>query len=182
MYKLPHKFKRKPYPKTDIATLKTLMADENFQGFPKGSNNIDYSGRSVSVDFRDRTAALIGAIKELTACPHWYWDSMIFQPPVTGWTAWHNGGDKPHKFISFINNGGEGFTNYIKGDKHTKIEDRHRPADTKDWTCLVGELDGSTTWKSDINRGDTPRLVLTLAIKGRYNNAFEEFETFVKNV
>ena len=46
----------------------------------------------------------------------------------------------------------------------------------------MGELDGSTTWKSDINRGDTPRLVLTLAIKGRYNRAFEEFETFVKNV
>lgn len=181
MYKLPHKWKHHPLPKTDIETLRNYMDNPNFSGHPEVSNNIDYSGRGVSVDFRDRTAALIGAIKELTGSSHWYWDSMIFQPPATGWTGWHNGGDKPHKFISFIHNSGTGFTNFIKNGKRIKIEDRHIPTHTKDWTCLVGELNGVDTWKSDRNMGNKPRIVLTLGIKGKYGQAFSTLEDFIKN-
>ena len=181
MYGLPHKWQHHPLPKCDVATLKNYIDNPNFSGHPEKSNSIDYSGRAVSKDFRDRTLALIGAIKELTVNEHWYWDSMMFQPPATGWTGWHNGGDKPHKFISFIHNSGTGFTNFIHDGKRTKIEDRHRPSDTKDWTCLVGELNGKDTWKCDRNMGDTPRLVLTLAIKGKYHKAFDELETFIKN-
>lgn len=182
MYRLPHKYKLHPLPETDVATLRTLMADEDFNGFPKVSNNIDYAGRGVTVDFRDRTEALLKAIKNLTNNDKWYWDSMIFQPPATGWTGWHNGGDKPRKFIKFIHNSGVGFTNFVKGNKRTNIEDRHIPTHTKDWTCLVGELDGSTTWMSDRNMGDTPRLILDISIKGRYIEAFDILEDFIKNV
>ena len=182
MYKMPHKWKHHPLPKTDAATLRNYMDNPNFSGHPEVSNSIDYSGRAVTKDFRDRTLALLGAIKKLTNCPHWYWDSMIFQPPATGWTGWHNGGDKPHKFISFIHNSGTGFTNFIHNGKRIKIEDRHIPTHTKDWTCLIGELNGVDSWKSDRNMGDTPRLVLTLGVKGKYLDAFNEVETFIKNV
>lgn len=182
MYGLPHKYKLHPLPQTTIEDLRIVMADENFNGYPKKSNNLDYAGRGVSKDFKDRTLALIGAVKELTNIKSWWWDSMIFQPPATGWTAWHNGGDKPRKFIKFIHNSGTGFTNYIKDGKRTKIEDRHIPSHTKDWTCLVGELDGSTTWMSDRNMGDTPRLILDLSIPSKYSKEFKIFEDFVKNV
>lgn len=182
MYKMPHKWKHHPLPKTDVATLRNYIDNPNISGHPEVSNSIDYSGRAVTRDFRDRTSALLGAIKNLTNCSHWYWDSMIFQPPATGWTGWHNGGDKPHKFISFIHNSGTGFTNFIHNGKRIKIEDRHIPTHTKDWTCLIGELNGVDSWKSDRNMGDTPRLVLTLGVKGKYLNAFNEVETFIKNV
>jgi len=182
LYGLPHKWKHHPLPKTTVADLRNKMDNPNFSGHPELSNSIDYVGRAVSRNFTARNQALIGAIKELTSNNMWYWDTMTFQPPKTGWTGWHNGGNKPHKFISFIHNAGTGFTNFIKDSKRTKIEDRHIPTHTKDWTCLVGELDGSTTWKSDRNMGDTPRIVLTLAIKGKYGTAFNELETFIKNV
>ena len=64
----------------------------------------------------------------------------------------------------------------------TKIKDDHNPTTTKDWTCLVGDLDGSTTWKSDRNVGDKPRLVLTLAIDGRYHEPFNKLEEFIQSV
>jgi len=182
MYRMPHKWKHHPLPKTDIATLRTYMEDSDHNGFPEKSNSIDYSGRGVTADFRDRTLALIGAVRKLTNNPNWYWDSMIFQPPATGWTGWHNGGDKPHKYITFIHNAGIGFTNFIHNGKRTKIEDRHIPTHTKDWTCLVGELNGQDTWKSDRNMGDKPRPVFTLAIKGKYGDAFTTFDEFIKDV
>lgn len=182
MYKLPHKYSMNPRPKNSIANLREKMADENCSGFPEVSNSLDYSGRAVSVWFRDRNRALLGAIKELTENEGWYWDSMIFQPPVRGWTGWHNGGDKPHKFVSFIHNAGKGYTNFVHNNKRTKIKDEHNPTTTKDWTCLVGELDGSTTWKSDRNVGNKPRLVLTLAIEGKYHRAFGELEDFIQRV
>jgi len=182
MYKMPHKWKHHPLPKTDVATLRNYMDNPNISGHPEVSNSIDYSGRGVTADFRDRTSAFIGSVELLTNSKSWYWDSMIFQPPATGWTGWHNGGDKPHKFISFIHNSGTGFTNFIHDGKRTKIDDVHNPETTKDWTCLVGELNGTDTWKSDRNMGDSPRLVLTLGIKGKYVEEFNLFEDFVKNV
>jgi|TARA_A100001011_G_scaffold392734_1_gene480980 hypothetical protein len=186
-YRLPHKWKHHPLPKTSAVDLKAHIADAKFSGHPIQSNSIDWVGRTSTDRYKRLTLALLGAINDMASEEgllhgEFYYDTILFQPPATGWTGWHNGGDKPRKFVKFIHNSGYGFTNYIKDGKRTKIEDRHRPADTKDWTCLIGELDGSSTWMSDRNMGDTPRLVIDISIKNTYNEMFANLEQFIKNV
>ena len=184
-YRLPHKWKHHPLPKTSVEDLRQYLDNPNFSGHPEVSNRVDWVGRTATARYKQLTGALIGAINDMAmgeVLGKFYYDTILFQPPATGWTGWHNGGDKPRKFVKFIHNSGHGFTNYIKDGKRTKITDRHRPADTKDWTCLIGELDGSTTWMSDRNMGDTPRFVMDISIKNTYNEAFENLEQFIKNV
>ena len=180
--RLPHQWKHHPMPKTSAEDLREVMADENHNGYPKKSNNIDYAGRAVSKNFKDRTAALLGSVKLLTDNQSWYWDSMIFQVPATGWTAWHNGGEKPRHFVRFIHNSGVGFTNYIKDGKRIKIEDQHNPETTKNWTCITGYLDGNTTWMSDRNLGDHPRVIFDMSIDGKYHGAVEQFVEFIETI
>ena len=179
-YALPHRWTYKPLAKTSAADLREIMADENHNGYPKKSNSIDYAGRSISKNFKERTNAFLGSVRQLTDNQAWYWDSMVFQPPATGWTAWHNGGDTPRYFFRFIHNSEKGFTNYIKDGKRTKLTDQHHPTTTKDWTCVHGLLDGSTTWMSDRNLGNTPRIVFDISIPSRYHNQANAFADFIQ--
>ena len=107
---------------------------------------------------------------------------MVFQVPETGWTAWHNGGNKPRYFVRFIHNSGVGFTNYIKDGKRTKIEDNHNPETTKNWTCITGYLDGNTTWMSDRNLGSHPRVIFDLSIDGKYHESVKQFIEFIETI
>ena len=56
---LPHRWMHHPMPKTSAEDLRECMNDTNHNGYPKKSNNIDYAGRAVSKNFKERTSALI---------------------------------------------------------------------------------------------------------------------------
>ena len=178
-YKLPHRWTYKPLPRTTAADLREKMADESDNGYPKPSNSIDYAGRAISKDFKQRSSVFLGSVRQLTDNQAWYWDSMVFQPPATGWTAWSNGGDRPRHFFRFIHNSENGFTNFIKDGKRIKVADQHNPTTTKDWTCVAGMLDGETTWISDRNIGDTPRIVFDISIPSRYHDQANAFAKFI---
>lgn len=180
--KLPHHWKNSPLPDISIAKLRELQADENFNGFPTRSNNKDWVNRyDLNHNFRERMEALVGSFNMLAGTSNFYWDSVVFQPPETGWTPWHNSKLKPRHFVKFIYNSGKGKTHAVQGDKRFKLEDQHNPTTTKDWTCIVGTMEGDL-WVADRNYGTKPRIILDMSIPTIYHGEFAIVEEFISSV
>ena len=55
LYRLPHTFEALPKPDLTFATLKTLMADGSFVGYPKQHNYQSYEGEVAPVSYTHLT-------------------------------------------------------------------------------------------------------------------------------
>ncbi len=183
LLQMPHSFRALPKPDATFATLKTLMADESFVGYPKQHNYQDYCGHVAPIaggkmKKRLRTEKYFflkymqyGMGEDIQTCPNWYFDTITVQPPLHGHTGWHNSKNKGRLYLRFINNAGSGYSIEVKGKKQVTVRDQRRHIGAGNWTVLAGHMgkDGNT-WFADVNSGKTPRVVIDVSIPEKYTN------------
>ena len=191
LYRLPHTFEALPKPDLKFATLKTLMADANFVGYPKQHNYQSYEGEVVHVEGgrtkkRLRTEKYFflkhfqyGMGEHFQQHPKWYYDTLTVMPPRWGHTGWHNSKNKGRHYIRFIHNTGSGYSISVKEKKQVTVKDQRRGTmGAGNWTCVAGHMgkDGKT-WFADHNTGSRPRAVIDVSIPERYS---EEWDSAIK--
>jgi len=192
LYQLPHTFRSLPKPDITFATLKTLMADANFVGYPKTHNYQSYEGevaftRSGKYKKRLRTEKYFflkymqyGMGEHYQQHAKWYYDTVTVMPPKWGHTGWHNAKNKPRRFIRFIYNSGSGYSIMVEGKKQTTIKDQRRDKGAGNWTCIEGfhPADGSA-WFADTNTGSRPRVVIDVSLPERYEQSVDSAINFI---
>ena len=191
LYQLPHSFRSLPKPDITFATLKTLMADANFVGYPKTHNYQSYEGdvaftRSGQYKKRLRTEKYFflkymqyGMGEHYQQHEKWYYDTLTVMPPRWGNTGWHNSKNKGRNYIRFIHNPGSGYSISVKEKKQVTVKDQRRGTmGAGNWTCVAGHMgkDGKT-WFADHNTGSRPRAVIDVSIPERYS---EEWDSAIK--
>ena len=191
LYQMPHTFRALPKPDLTFATLKTLMADDKFVGYPKTHNYQSYEGEvahtpSGRYKKRLRTEKYFflkymqyGMGEHYQQHEKWYYDTLTVMPPRWGFTGWHNSKNKGRNFIRFIHNASSGYSISVREKKQVTIKDQRRgQMGAGNWTCVVGHMgkDGKT-WFADHNTGGSPRAVIDVSIPERYsaewNNAIK---------
>jgi len=192
LYQMPHSFEALPKPDLTFATLKTLMADNSFVGYPKSHNYQDYSGQVAPVPSgrhkkRLRTEKYFfqkffqyGMGEHFQQHEKWYFDTLTVMPPRWGFTGWHNSKNKGRNFIRFIHNSGSGYSISVREKKSTTVKDQRRTVGAGNWTCISGHMgkDGKT-WFADCNTGSRPRAVIDMSIPERYTAEIEGAINFI---
>ncbi len=194
LYNMPHTFRAKPKPDTTFATLKTLMADDTFVGYPRQHNYQDYSGNVAPVKGgkmrkRLRTEKYFflkyfqfGMGEDIQTHEKWYYDTLTVMPPRYGHTGWHNSKNKGRLYLRFIHNSGSGYSVSVKNKKQVTIKDQKRGIGAGNWTVLAGHMgkDGET-WFADVNTGGSPRVVIDISIPEKYTKEHNAVINFLTN-
>ena len=194
LYNMPHTFRAKPKPDTTFATLKTLMADDTFVGYPRQHNYQDYSGNVAPIKGgkmrkRLRTEKYFflkyfqfGMGEDIQTHEKWYYDTITVMPPRYGHTGWHNSKNKGRLYLRFINNSGSGYSVSVKNKKQVTIKDQRRGIGAGNWTVLAGHMgkDGET-WFADVNTGGSPRVVIDVSIPEKYTKEHNAVINFLTN-
>tara|TARA_B100000927_G_C16436826_1_gene458003 strand:+ start:14 stop:667 length:654 start_codon:yes stop_codon:yes gene_type:complete len=193
LYKMPHTFEALPKPDLSFATLKTLMADAKFVGYPKQHNYQSYEGQIAPLQVgqhkrRLRTEKYFflkqfqqGMGEHFQQHPLWYYDTVTVMPPRWGHTGWHNSKNKGRHYIRFIHNTGNGYSISVKDKKQVTIKDQWRGrVGAGNWTCISGHMgaDGKT-WFADRNTGAFPRVVIDVSIPEKYTSEVEGAINFI---
>ncbi len=193
LYQLPHTFRALPKPDLTFATLKTLMADDKFVGYPKTHNYQSYEGEvavtpSGRYKKRLRTEKYFflkymqyGMGEHYQQHEKWYFDTLTVMPPRWGHTGWHNSKNKGRHYIRFIHNAGSGYSISVTGKKQVTIKDQRRgQMGAGNWTCVVGSMgkDGKV-WFADHNTGSRPRAVIDVSIPERYTSEWTNAIKFI---
>ena len=194
LYNMPHTFSAKPKPDTTFATLKTLMADDTFVGYPRQHNYQDYSGNVAPIKGgkmrkRLRTEKYFflkyfqfGMGEDIQTHEKWYYDTITVMPPRYGHTGWHNSKNKGRLYLRFIHNSGSGYSVSVKNKKQVTIKDQRRGIGAGNWTVLAGHMgkDGET-WFADVNTGGSPRVVIDVSIPEKYTKEHNAVINFLTN-
>ena len=194
LYNMPHTFRAKPKPDTTFATLKTLMADDTFVGYPRQHNYQDYSGNVAPIKGgkmrkRLRTEKYFflkyfqfGMGEDIQTHEKWYYDTITVMPPRYGHTGWHNSKNKGRLYLRFIHNSGSGYSVSVKNKKQVTIKDQRRGIGAGNWTVLAGHKgkDGET-WFADVNTGGSPRVVIDVSIPEKYTKEHNAVINFLTN-
>ncbi len=194
LYNMPHTFRAKPKPDTTFATLKTLMADDTFVGYPRQHNYQDYSGNVAPIKGgkmrkRLRTEKYFflkyfqfGMGEDIQTHEKWYYDTITVMPPRYGHTGWHNSKNKGRLYLRFIHNSGSGYSVSVKNKKQVTIKDQRRGIGAGNWTVLAGHMgkDGET-WFADVNTGGSPRVVIDVSIPEKYTKEHNAVINFLTN-
>ena len=194
LYNMPHTFRAKPNPDTTFATLKTLMADDTFVGYPRQHNYQDYSGNIAPIKGgkmrkRLRTEKYFflkyfqfGMGEDIQTHEKWYYDTITVMPPRYGHTGWHNSKNKGRLYLRFIHNSGSGYSVSVKNKKQVTIKDQRRGIGAGNWTVLAGHMgkDGET-WFADVNTGGSPRVVIDVSIPEKYTKEHNAVINFLTN-
>ena len=194
LYNMPHTFRAKPKPDTTFATLKTLMADDTFVGYPRQHNYQDYSGTVAPIKGgkmrkRLRTEKYFflkyfqfGMGEDIQTHEKWYYDTITVMPPRYGHTGWHNSKNKGRLYLRFIHNSGSGYSVSVKNKKQVTIKDQRRGIGAGNWTVLAGHMgkDGET-WFADVNTGGSPRVVIDVSIPEKYTKEHNAVINFLTN-
>jgi len=193
LYQLPHTFRALPKPDLTFATLKTLMADDKFVGYPKTHNYQSYEGEvavtpSGRYKKRLRTEKYFflkymqyGMGEHYQQHEKWYFDTLTVMPPRWGHTGWHNSKNKGRHYIRFIHNAGSGYSISVTGKKQVTIKDQRRgQMGAGNWTCVAGSMgkDGKV-WFADHNTGSRPRAVIDVSIPERYTSEWTNAIKFI---
>ena len=194
LYNMPHTFRAKPKPDTTFATLKTLMADDTFVGYPRQHNYQDYSGNVAPIKGgkmrkRLRTEKYFflkyfqfGMGEDIQTHEKWYYDTITVMPTRYGHTGWHNSKNKGRLYLRFIHNSGSGYSVSVKNKKQVTIKDQRRGIGAGNWTVLAGHMgkDGET-WFADVNTGGSPRVVIDVSIPEKYTKEHNAVINFLTN-
>ena len=194
LYRMPHTFRALPKPDLTFATLKTLMADDNFVGYPLSHNYQDYSGHVAPVKGGQMKKRLrtekyffqkffqFGMGEDVQTHEKWYFDTLTVQPPRYGFTGWSNSKNKGRLYLRFIHNAGSGYSIEVNGKKQVTIKDQKRDVGAGNWTVLAGHMgkDGKT-WFADHNTGGSPRVVIDLSIPEKYTKEHNAAINYLTN-
>lgn len=195
LYRMPHTFEALPKPDIRFATLKTLMADDSFVGYPKTSNYQSYEGQIIQVKSGSQKKRLrsekyfflklfqYGMGEHYQQHPKWYFDTLTVMAPRWGFTGWHNSKNKGRHYIRFIHNSGSGYSISVTGKKQVTVNDARRgTVGAGNWTCVAGTMgkDGKT-WFADHNTGSRPRVVIDVSIPEKYTKEWKEAINYINN-